>query len=262
MRSFETEQDDGPRAPQRAAGVIDESAAERTRECVRCYCISQALKAVESNGMMKGTREVAEKYSIDRRLLTTQEDAAARELGEAAVDVHGLSRQAVSLLSSSGSTKRFCCIQLHSATPSLWCSIVIPTGPLTVSTLKVKFSFLELQAVHNTKSAAHVNIAHRLVIFGVWAAGLRALPEEFVAHEARTVEMKKQLYALRNRITSEVNAVASKELVQERETCLRWTLEQSPSPPYHLRCRLWISTSARVLVQTGTWGNRELGQRP
>ena len=172
MRSFETEQDDGPRAPARAAGVIDESAAERTRECVRCYCISQALKAVESNGMLKGTREVAEKYSIDRRLLTTQEDAAARELGEAAVDVHGLSRQAVSLLSSSGSTKRFCCIQLHSATPSLWCSIVIPTGPFTVSTLKVKFSFLELQAVHNTKSAAHVNIAHRLVIFGVWAAGL------------------------------------------------------------------------------------------
>jgi hypothetical protein len=124
LRSFETEQDDGPRAPLRAAGVIDESAAERTRECVRCYCISQALKAVESNGMLKGTREVAEKYSIDRRLLTTQEDAAARELGEAAVDVHGLSRQAVSLLSSSGSTKRFCCIQLHSATPSLWCSIV------------------------------------------------------------------------------------------------------------------------------------------
>ena len=41
--------------------------------------------------------------------------------------------------------------------------------------------------------------------------------------------MKKQLYALRNRITSEVNAVASKELVQARETCLRWTLEQSPS---------------------------------
>ena len=47
----------------------------------------------------------------------------------------------------------------------------------------------------------------------MWAAGLRALPEEFVAHEARTVEMKKQLYALRNRITSEVNAVASKGLV-------------------------------------------------
>ena len=64
MRSFETEQDDGPigpRAPLRAAGVIDESAAERTRECVSCYDISQALKAVESNGMMKGTREVAEK---------------------------------------------------------------------------------------------------------------------------------------------------------------------------------------------------------
>ena len=58
MRSFETEQDDGPRAPQRAAGVIDESAAG---ECVRCYCISPALKLVESNGMMKGTREVAEK---------------------------------------------------------------------------------------------------------------------------------------------------------------------------------------------------------
>jgi hypothetical protein len=61
LRSFETEQDDGPRAPLRAAGVIDESAAERTRECVSCYDISQALKAVESNGMMKGTREVAEK---------------------------------------------------------------------------------------------------------------------------------------------------------------------------------------------------------
>ena len=33
----------------------------RHPQCVRCNCISQALKAVESNGMMKGTREVAEK---------------------------------------------------------------------------------------------------------------------------------------------------------------------------------------------------------
>ena len=113
----------------------------------------------------------------------------------------------------------------------LWCSIVIPTGPFTVSTLKVKFSFLELQAVHNTESAAHVNIAHRLVFFGIWAAELKALLEELVAHEARTVERKKQLYALRNRITSEVNAVASEELVQERETCLRWTLEKALHRP-------------------------------
>ena len=143
-----------------------------------------------------------------------------------------MSRQAVSesLLSSSGSTKHFWCIQLHSAA-FLWCSIVIPTGPFTVSTLKVKFSFLELQAVHNTESAAHVNIAHRLVFFGIWAAELKALLEELVAHEARTVERKKQLYALRNRITSEVNAVASEELVQERETCLRWTLEKALHRP-------------------------------
>ena len=57
------EQDDRPRSPQGAAGVIDESVARRIKECVRhdCQCISQALKAVESNGMMMGTPEVAEK---------------------------------------------------------------------------------------------------------------------------------------------------------------------------------------------------------
>ena len=35
--------------------------ARRIAECVRQDCISQALKAVESNGMMLGTPEVAEK---------------------------------------------------------------------------------------------------------------------------------------------------------------------------------------------------------
>jgi hypothetical protein len=61
FRSFEMEQDDRPRGPQGAAGVIDESVARRIKECVRQDCISQALKAVESNGMMMGTPEVAEK---------------------------------------------------------------------------------------------------------------------------------------------------------------------------------------------------------
>ena len=55
------EQDDRPRGPQGAAGVIDESVARRIKECARQDCISQALKAVESNGMMMGTPEVAEK---------------------------------------------------------------------------------------------------------------------------------------------------------------------------------------------------------
>jgi hypothetical protein len=55
------EQDDRPRGPQGTAGVIDESVARRIKECIRQDCISQALKAVESGGMMMGTPEVAEK---------------------------------------------------------------------------------------------------------------------------------------------------------------------------------------------------------
>jgi hypothetical protein len=50
--------------PGRLRGQHETSTRARPRgrgECVRCYCISQALKAAESNGMMKGKREVAEK---------------------------------------------------------------------------------------------------------------------------------------------------------------------------------------------------------
>ncbi len=52
---FEIEQDDRSRGPQATAGVIDESVARRRAECVTQDCISQAMKAVESNGMMMGT---------------------------------------------------------------------------------------------------------------------------------------------------------------------------------------------------------------
>ncbi len=40
------------KGPQGTAGVIDENVASRIKDCVRQDCISQALKAVESNGMM------------------------------------------------------------------------------------------------------------------------------------------------------------------------------------------------------------------
>jgi hypothetical protein len=44
-----------PGGPQATAGVIDASVAKRRAECVTQDCISQAMKAVESNGMMMGT---------------------------------------------------------------------------------------------------------------------------------------------------------------------------------------------------------------
>ncbi len=119
----------------------------------------------------------------------------------------------------------------------LWCSIVIVTGPGTVSTLKVKFSFVDLQAVFNTKSAALPNITPRSVFFGVLAEGLKAVLEAFVAHEASTVEdaeMKERLEALLGRITAEVNAKVNKrKLAQDGEIRLRWTLESALHRPPH-----------------------------
>ena len=97
-------------------------------------------------------------------------------------------------------------------------SIVIPTAPDTVATLEFRLSFANWGEATNRRSAADHRATAQSTFLAVLAAAFKALLEEFVNDQASMADdpaMQAQLAALRERLTSELNAETSKGNLEE-----------------------------------------------